>query len=174
MQRVATVIVVAAVISVAQGSPQLSTIFRPAINFINTLSGNSNDYLNSEPNKGQSQYFETHSEPNKGQQQYYETHETHYAPSTNYQTQQYESPSNYQIQHNYQTQPQASYQSSGGSCDGIFSYRSDYGGNYGLLSINNPDYSRNNLRVEMTLAARLSSVSQKGLFLAVFSTYIIN
>jgi hypothetical protein len=47
------------------------------------------------------------------------------------------------------------------ACQGIYSLQQDYHGYYGLITIANPDYSRNVLNVELSLAARLSNVSRQ-------------
>lgn len=66
----------------------------------------------------------------------------------------YESPSN------YQTQQRGHQQSSGGSCENVLEHRR---GNFGFLSIKNPDYTINNITLEMTLASLLPSVSYDSL-----------
>jgi hypothetical protein len=49
------------------------------------------------------------------------------------------------------------------ACQGIYSLQQDYSGYYGLIIIANPDYSRNVLNVELSLAARLSNVSRQSI-----------
>lgn len=57
---------------------------------------------------------------------------------------------NFQYQ-NYQ--PQA--------CQGIFSLQQDRNGYFGLVTIANPDYYRNILNVELSVAARITNVSTR-------------
>jgi hypothetical protein len=61
-------------------------------------------------------------------------------------------------QNNQNTYPQVSQSQ---ACQEIYSLKQDYSGYYGLITIANPDYSRNILRVELSLAARLTNVSLK-------------
>lgn len=78
---------------------------------------------------------------------------------TNHESQETSSP-------NYQPQPQSrgfrfgGSGSGGGTCASYWSIRSDSNGRYGLLSIPNPDRSHNILKIQLTLAAQVSSVSQ--------------
>lgn len=44
----------------------------------------------------------------------------------------------------------------GGSCASYWSIQSDSNGKYGLLSIPNPDRSQNVLKIQLTLAAKIS------------------
>jgi hypothetical protein len=54
------------------------------------------------------------------------------------------------------------------ACQGIYSLKQDYSGYFGLITITNPDYSRNLLRVEMSLAARITNVSVKQMGSGIF------
>lgn len=128
---------------------QLSDLFiKPAVNFANLLTGN---YFNKDGNNERQPQSQNNQIINYEQPNY----------QTNHQPQ-----SNYQPQQNYQPQP--SYQSS--MCDGLWSYQSDYTGNFGLLSIPNPSYEKNVLRITLSLAAKLSSVIFEPLF--IFSSQV--
>lgn len=72
---------------------------------------------------------------------------------------------------NYRTQQRAPRQSSGGSCENVLEYRRDSRANYGFLRIQNPDYTINNLTLEMTLASLLPSVSNQSFFPALISIF---
>jgi hypothetical protein len=47
------------------------------------------------------------------------------------------------------------------ACQGIYLLQQDYFGYFGVITIANPDYSRNVLKMDMSLAARLSNVSRR-------------
>ena len=51
-----------------------------------------------------------------------------------------------------------SYYQSASVCSNVWSYNSDQSGNFGLVTINNPDYNKNVLKIKLSLAARLQSV----------------
>lgn len=76
--------------------------------------------------------------------------------SPSYQTQyvQYQPESNYQS--NYQ--PTSNYQTSSSACGSYWSYRSDSNGQFGLVTIPDPSYVKNVIRISLSLAARLPSV----------------
>jgi hypothetical protein len=69
----------------------------------------------------------------------------------------------------YETQnrfrPDTLTSSSSGSCESFWSLHQDYE-RYGLLKIPNPDQKKSVIRVQMTVGARLPSVSSKILLLA--------
>jgi hypothetical protein len=50
------------------------------------------------------------------------------------------------------------------TCDGIYSMRQDRYGYFGVVTIANPDYYRNFVIVDLTLAKSLSSVSKQTCF----------
>lgn len=66
---------------------------------------------------------------------------------------------NYQQNSFNNLQPQ--YQSSGdfGSCSNFWSYQNDQYGSYGLVTIPNPNYNKNVLKIILSLAAQLPSVN---------------
>lgn len=130
---------VAVAISLGSCEPQFGpitgSILKPAINFINGLAGGDNGNQNESP---QSSYVLI--EPNYNSQNY-QQQSNYQPPANNYQT-------------NYQ--PQSSNQISG-SCQSFWSYQNDYE-NWGLLTIPNPDYRKNILKINLSLAAQLPSV----------------
>lgn len=117
---------------------QLTNIlFRPAINFFNTLTGTgSNEDQTSERSSFQNFFTTTQ------KAQFQQSNNIPYQQSNN---------ANYQ-QQNYNRNPS-------GSCNDIFSYQQDYSsGTYGKLTITNPNNGQNILEINLSLASRLQSV----------------
>lgn len=131
------ILIFISLLNLSLSQSQLRDIFiKPAVNFANLLTGN---YFNENGNaerqpQSQNDQIINYERPN---------YQTNHQPQKRYQPEQ-------------SYQPQPSYQSS--LCDGLWSYQNDYNGNYGLLSIPNPSYEKNLVRITLSLAARLSSV----------------
>lgn len=77
------------------------------------------------------------------------------------QTSNYHQAPNYQSipNHGSNYQPQSNYQSSSTACGGYWSYQNDYSGKSGLITIPNPSYTQNELKVSLTIPVQLNSVS---------------
>lgn len=114
------------------GDPQLSNIIlKPAENFFNALTGN---YFTESTNDGHNERPQS----------------SNYRPSSNYN-------SNYQVEANYHQQP--NYPTVTGSCSTFWSYNIDGNEKWGLLTLPNPSYTKNSLKVTLSLAAQLQTVS---------------
>lgn len=79
-------------------------------------------------------------------------------PQTNYlqpQTNYVQPQNNFQQARTNYIQPQSSFQQSS-SCNNFFSYRTDQNEKFAIVTLPNPNYVKNELKVQMTLAAQVS------------------
>lgn len=132
--RVLLVFLVGVTLNLGSSEPQFGsitgTILKPAINFINVLTGSDSQQSNYQSQPNYNSY----------------TQSTNYKPISN----------NYQSNSNNYQQPPSNQVSS--SCQRFWAYQNDYE-SYGLLTIPNPDYVKNVLKIILSLAAQLPSVS---------------
>lgn len=153
VQLITVIIIINA--TLAHAEPQLGNIFKPAIDLFSTLTGESEEPTRYRP------------EDNFQSAPTYYYHE--YRPQrSSYQQSSYQEPT-YQQPRYQQNNQQPSYQRlqpersryqevSSGSCSDYWSYQFDTE-NYGLLTIPNPNYSKNVLRIVLSLATQLQTVS---------------
>lgn len=122
-------VVIYLAISFIKTDAQFGNIFKPAYNVINALTGNAGS---AENNNGFSQQ------------------NVNYHQAPNYQSIPNRG-SNYQ--------PQNNYQSSSSACGSYWSYINDHNGKSGLITITNPSYTQNELKVSLSIPVQLNSVS---------------
>lgn len=146
-------------VTLSHADPQLGSIFRPAVDLLSSLTGiteapsryRPEDTLQTRPTY---YYHDDRPQQSSFPQSSYKPQQANYQP----QPSSYKPPrSSYQPQQsNYQPQ-QSNSQVSSGTCNNFWSYQFDRE-NYGLITIPNPSYTKNELRIVLSLAARLQTV----------------
>lgn len=163
-------LVICYVINLTKVELQLTNgILRPAFNVLNTLTGN---YFNPDSNNRQSSSsgqlddrFSANDYVSSENRNSQPVSHNIYFPSnkkigSNQQTPDHQQLSNYRSISNRQTENNN--QPATSACQGYWSYQNDYNGITGLVTIPNPSYSQNVLRISLSIPVRLQlSVSHR-------------